>query len=261
MLGENQMRETSLTDRSIVRNITEAASAKVLSKKSFIGRRSLWAHFNRKAQLQLLNMANYQFSSYKSLASIGLLSLLVGLSSAACRTTEAASEPTDVQTIDSVGVNRSIEDDSSLATRAKAEAPDSEIDLADAFIEDEYESGALITAEEAGKESGLPTEQTDADGNLLPELIEGLEVGMPYSEARSLIIGEIWYPRTYPPIDTTYDAPVRNMQALGFEETRSCAGTGLGLCNMEFLEQEGTILTITVATSSEVPTVWTWSID
>ena len=207
-------------------------------------------------------MFNYQFDSCKSLVSIGLLSLLVGLSSAACRTTEAASESADVQTISSVEVSRNSKDDSSPATQPKAKTPDSEIDLADAFIEDEYESGvAVITAEEAGEESGPLAEQIDANGNLLPELIEGLEVGMPYSEARSLIIGEIWYPRTHPPIDTTYDAPVQNMQAIGFEETRSCAGTGLGLCNMEFLEQEGTILTITVTTGSEVPTVWTWSID
>ncbi|MEL6879481.1 MAG: hypothetical protein AAFP09_03075 [Cyanobacteria bacterium J06607_10] len=244
-------------------------------------------------------MSHPKISSYKSLVSIGLLSILVGFLSTACGSTEAVSNSSNV---DAVTPDKTIEETEASdaipaeVTQAETQAESlSEIDPADAYVRNDPATPAPISAQAAGEESRpldyeaaneytippdrqaeianhealiaeeerieFESQRIDANGNLLPELIEGMTVGMPYSEARSLIIGSNWQPRTDPPVDDTYDGAIRNMKALGFEETRSCAGTGLGLCNMEFVEQEDALLTITVSTSSEVPTVWTWDIN
>ena len=97
-------------------------------------------------------------------------------------------------------------------------------------------------------------------GVFLPDVIEGMEVGMPYAEARTLIDQEIWFPRTYPPLDHVSLA-VEHMRDLGYEEVRDCAGTGIGLCRMEFIEREGLVLVIIVTTSEAEPMVWDWSLE
>lgn len=102
--------------------------------------------------------------------------------------------------------------------------------------------------------------QPSADDEFLPDVIEGMELGMAYGEARALIDQEIWIPRTYPPLDYVSTA-VQQMQDLGYEEVRDCAGTGLGLCRMEFIEREGLILVIIVTTSEAEPKVWDWSLE
>lgn len=100
----------------------------------------------------------------------------------------------------------------------------------------------------------------DLNSTSLPEIITGMEVGMPYAEARALIDQTIWAPRTHPPLDNIGTA-VQNMRDLGYEEVRDCAGTGLGLCRMEFIEREGLVLVIIVTTSEAEPMVWTWDVE
>lgn len=102
--------------------------------------------------------------------------------------------------------------------------------------------------------------RVDTQGNLLPEIIDGLTVGMPYDQARELIIGEIWLPRTYPPVRAD-DKGVAALQAMGFEEARACSGTGLGLCRLEFVEREGLLFGVVVTTSEAMPTVWSWFVE
>lgn len=103
--------------------------------------------------------------------------------------------------------------------------------------------------------------RVDAQGNLLPEIIDDLTVGMPYDEARELIvINGIWLPRTYPPVDTN-NVGVVALQEMGFEEARECSGTGLGLCRLEFVEPEGLLFGVIVTTSEEMPMVWSWFVE
>ena len=83
---------------------------------------------------------------------------------------------------------------------------------------------------------------------------------MPYADARALIDQNIWGPRTYPPLEYV-SATVQSMRDLGYEEVRDCAGTGLGLCRMEFIEREGLVLVIVVTTSEAEPMVWNWSLE
>ena len=54
---------------------------------------------------------------------------------------------------------------------------------------------------------------------------------------------------------------IANNARLGYEEVRDCAGTGLGLCRMEFIEREGLVLVIVVTTSEAEPMVWNWSLE
>ena len=87
-----------------------------------------------------------------------------------------------------------------------------------------------------------------------------MEVGMPYAEARALIDQNIWAPKTYPPV-TSVSTTVQTMRDLGYEEVQDCAGTGLGLCRMEFIEREGLVLAIIVTTSEVEPMVWSWFVE
>jgi hypothetical protein len=99
--------------------------------------------------------------------------------------------------------------------------------------------------------------QQAPDSSSLPEVIDGMEVGMPYADARALIDQTIWLPKTYPALEYV-STTVQTMRALGYEEVQDCAGTGLGLCRMEFIERDGLILVIIVTTSEAEPKVWSW---
>lgn len=104
------------------------------------------------------------------------------------------------------------------------------------------------------------TNRTDANGNVLPEIVDGLVVGMDYEDARTLIIGDIWAPKTVPPANLE-NLAVKSLYDAGYEEIRDCAGTGLGLCRMEFIEREGLVFVVVVTTSEDTPRVWTWSVE
>jgi len=133
---------------------------------------------------------------------------------------------------------------------ALPKADTSEIDPSDAYVDEIDPSDAY--SRDAGR--------IDAQGNLLPEIIDGLTVGMPYDEARELIMNGIWLPRTYPPVSTD-NLGVVALQEMGFEEARECSGTGLGLCRLEFVEREGLLFGVVVTTSEAMPTVWSWFVE
>ena len=215
-----------------------------------------------------LSMLLAKFSSHKSLFFVFLLSLSVGVLNTACRSADPISSsavitPTTAATTTPPSTDAIANSETTTKAETSDLAVDSEIDPGDAYIEDDPSPPPLPVDDFEPNDEQIRAlqQRTDANGNLLPELIDGLAVGMPYREARQLIIGDIWTPRTHPPIDTTYDAPARDMQALGFEEVRSCAGTGLGLCRMEFVERDGGLLGIIVSPSGDEPSVWTWDIN
>ncbi len=214
------------------------------------------------------------FNSHKSLLSTGLLMLLVGFASTACGESEVALQPTakSAQTAkptaalakaskdsDSKDSDSSVRDRSAAPPNAEprprnaAAEPETEVDSADAY--DDIYDGALDSTfykEESGEGAD------DADLYALPDLIDGMYQGMPYSEARELTIGEIWWPRAYPPVDAEDNPTVAAMQALGYEEALECSS---GLCTMEFDERDGSTLSIIVSTAQEELTVWSWGID
>ncbi|MDV3347486.1 hypothetical protein QGP82_02170 [Leptothoe sp. LEGE 181152] len=187
--------------------------------------------------------------SWKIAQLMGGLSLLVALASCTATTvaeqSEASTEPDTQELAESASDPATDIADASadpLSTESETEAslptePDSEIDPSDAF-----------------------TNRTDANGNVLPEIVDGLVVGMDYEDARSLIIGDIWAPKTVPPANLENIA-VKSLYDAGYEEIRDCAGTGLGLCRMEFIERDGLVFVVVVTTSEDTPKVWTWSVE
>lgn len=248
-------------------------------------------------------MLNSKICSTKSLVSVGLLSLLVGLSSTACRSTEAASEA--ASNLSDTAVVTPVQQDQGNSAPPAAE-PKSEVDPADAYVKDdpfpapvdlsesEIDFGDAyvrndnnpppldISAEAAGEESGSLQEYNSppVDDSYIAgeEQIEffatgtpvvnipvnevrvSLEQGKPYGEARAMLISNGWEPTVDPTIDTTYDAALRNMHEMGYVEAEACSGTGLGFCSMAFSGKDGVFLSITLTTSSEVPSVWEWSV-
>lgn len=231
-------------------------------------------------------MLDKNFSSYRSLVSVGLLSILLGISNTACRATEAASESAataSVTTTEPDNSNSNSNSRAELPSVAPASEPKSEIDPADADVRNDP-NPVPISAEAAGEESGPLTiyesapptddvyvadeERREFFGTGTPvvnvplaEVRASLERGMPYGEARSLLLDNGWEPIVDLTADTTYDASLRSMHEMGYLEAESCAGTGLGFCNMAFAGKDGVILGITLTTSSAVPNVWEWGVS
>jgi len=249
-------------------------------------------------------MPSKKFSSYKSLISVSLLSLSVGLLNTACGSTEAATKtateasapaadtpvviPVSAPTIESASSQQHQPIDQKSEVSIDPE-PDSEIDFGDAYMEQERHLYALpITAEAAGEESQpLSNNEAEADPSRpiddayiaeeerteffytgtpaintpLSEVRASLEQGMPYSKARALIISNGWEPIVDPTIDTTYDASLRNLHAMGYPEAEACSGSGLGFCSMAFAGKDGVVLGIILTTSSEEPNVWDWNVN
>ena len=251
-------------------------------------------------------MLTKKASSYKSLLSVSLLAVGVGLSSTACRATEATTNLVEAPVSTPVEAIASQENSNTAPT---TEA-DSEIDYGDAYVksdpnpipinaeageESEIDYGdayvrndpnpVLITAEAAGEESE-PLKEADyvappVDDSYIageeqreifytgtpvvnipvPEVRASLAQGMPYAAARAMLVTNGWEPIADPTVDTTYDASLRNMHEIGYVEAEACSGTGLGFCSMGFAGRDGVVLSITLTTSSEVPTVQNWSVN
>ncbi|MEM6598818.1 MAG: hypothetical protein AAF635_11780 [Cyanobacteria bacterium P01_C01_bin.69] len=225
-------------------------------------------------------MLTKKASSYKSLLSVSLLAVGVGLSSTACRATEATTNLVEATVSTPVEAIASQENSNTAPT---TEA-DSEIDYGDAYVRNDP-NPVPITAEAAGKESE-PLKEADyvappVDDSYIageeqseffytgtpvvnipvPEVRASLAQGMPYAAARAMLVTNGWEPIADTTVDTTYDASLRNMHEIGYVEAEACSGTGLGFCSMGFAGRDGVVLSITLTTSSEVPTVQNWSVN
>ena len=95
---------------------------------------------------------------------------------------------------------------------------------------------------------------TDAEltyeGVVLPRIIPGLVVGMPYEQARMLILADGWRPA-----DGLEPASRNGMD--DYMEVEACSGSGMGLCNMSFVDAEMNRFGLTTWGSG--PTVRDWS--
>ena len=94
---------------------------------------------------------------------------------------------------------------------------------------------------------------TDAEltyeGVVLPRIIPGLVVGMPYEQARMLILADGWRPA-----DGLEPASRNGMD--NYMEIEDCSGSGLGLCSMSFVDAEMNRFGLT--TWGSEPTVRDW---
>jgi hypothetical protein len=92
----------------------------------------------------------------------------------------------------------------------------------------------------------------------------GLQEGMSYGEARKLIIQKAWKPLKSNFSDLE-DSTARELFDLGYEEVKSCAGTGVGACRFEFTNQTGELLVVSATTRGGTNQadrfVWRWFIE
>lgn len=94
---------------------------------------------------------------------------------------------------------------------------------------------------------------TDAEityeGIVLPRVIPGLTVGMPYAEARILILADGWRP-------ASGLQPASRNGMDDYMEIEDCSGSGLGLCSMSFVDAQMNRFGLT--TWGSEPTVRDW---
>lgn len=97
-----------------------------------------------------------------------------------------------------------------------------------------------------------------------------LEEGMPYADARQILIDQGWLPNVLGNADRN-DPRVKAIYDHGYEEIMACSGTGVGACLFEFTNQSGDILGVSATPYSQVKGaprdaggvggfVWRWSI-
>ena len=72
----------------------------------------------------------------------------------------------------------------------------------------------------------------------------GLKEGMPYEEVRNYLLDLGWRTHFEGDEPNRNDATVRELLDLGYEEVKDCAGTGLGPCRFEFINEGGQVLVI-----------------
>ncbi|WOD38164.1 hypothetical protein [Nodosilinea sp. E11] len=72
----------------------------------------------------------------------------------------------------------------------------------------------------------------------------GLQQNMPYKDARDRLLRQGWEPRTDGDAPNLSDATVRELVNLGYPEVKDCAGTGLGPCRFEFVNEAGDVFVV-----------------
>ncbi len=92
----------------------------------------------------------------------------------------------------------------------------------------------------------------------------GIREGMPYPEARKLILQQGWQPN---PLGDPADLADRTVKALfnsGYIEVKACSGTGLGPCRFEFTNAAGDLLMVSAIPGKRTTgtrSVWRWGLD
>ncbi|MEG4508222.1 hypothetical protein QUA81_31980 [Microcoleus sp. F6_B4] len=74
-----------------------------------------------------------------------------------------------------------------------------------------------------------------------------LQQGMPYKEARQILIQQRWQPSLQGQPNLR-DRSVKELFDLGYKEIKDCSGTGEGPCRFEFINQQGELLVIVATT-------------
>jgi hypothetical protein len=74
-----------------------------------------------------------------------------------------------------------------------------------------------------------------------------LQQGMPYKEARQILIQQQWQPSLQGQPNLR-DRSVKELFDLGYKEIKECSGTGEGPCRFEFINKQGELLVIVATT-------------
>jgi hypothetical protein len=93
---------------------------------------------------------------------------------------------------------------------------------------------------------------------LAQELPTTLRQGMPYAEAREVLLNAGWQAQVFP--NQEQDGVMTYLTELGYTEVTACSGTGLGLCAFEFVDADGHKLSVSTANNQrgEEPTLFRW---
>jgi hypothetical protein len=103
-----------------------------------------------------------------------------------------------------------------------------------------------------------------ADPTPAQTLPSGLRQGMPYAEARDILLDAGWQAQFFPASSESDnqepDATMTYLIELGYSEVVSCSGTGLGLCAFEFVDAEGHQLSLSTTNNQpgEEPALFRW---
>ena len=79
---------------------------------------------------------------------------------------------------------------------------------------------------------------------------EGVPIkkGIPYKEARQILIQKGWQPNLQDTPRNLRDRFVKELFDLGYEEIKDCSGTGEGPCRFEFINKKGEVLVVVATT-------------
>jgi hypothetical protein len=79
----------------------------------------------------------------------------------------------------------------------------------------------------------------------------GLAVGIPYAKARQQLIDQGWMPHVQGDAPDRQTTRVNNIFEHGYEEVKSCAGTGIAPCRFEFINRAGEVLAVSTTPHSQ----------
>jgi hypothetical protein len=91
-----------------------------------------------------------------------------------------------------------------------------------------------------------------------------LQQGMPYAEARQMLIEAGWQAIEISPMQRESQSDtVSYLVELGYNEVADCAGTGMGFCRLEFTTAEGQTLAIVTVNNQrgDEPTLYRWMLE
>ncbi len=91
------------------------------------------------------------------------------------------------------------------------------------------------------------------------ELPSTLRQGMPYAEARQILLDAGWQAAYLSPMRERFGA-MDYIIELGYNEVTSCSGTGMGFCAFEFVDAYGNKLAISTTNNQrgQEPTLFRW---
>jgi hypothetical protein len=92
----------------------------------------------------------------------------------------------------------------------------------------------------------------------------GIREGMPYPEARKLILQQGWQPNSLGDPADLADRTVKTLFNSGYTEVKACSGTGLGPCRFEFTNAAGDLLMVSAIPGKRTTgtrSVWRWGIE
>lgn len=89
--------------------------------------------------------------------------------------------------------------------------------------------------------------------------VPALREGMPYAQARSLILAGGWKPVAQAAAPA--NAIEAQQRAAGRVELEACAGTGEGPCRFAFAGRDRRLIVVTVNNDTTLPTVLRWFLE